>query len=346
MGVLKVGVIGLGRMGQQHVRIYSGLRRVQLVGVSDINPETGMRVAQRYDVPFYESTEELLSRVDAVSIVTPTPFHFELAMQCLAKGVHILVEKPVTETLEQAETFVAAAESSSLTVQVGHIERFNPAYIELRNVLEDLNLLAVNMRRLSAYTGSNTDVNVILDLMIHDTDLALDLAGEEPVEVMASGISAFGSAVDHAVAQLVFPSGPVMTLTASRVTEEKVRAMEITAREAYVEANLLNKTVQVHRRSFGEYQGHNKRGIKYRQESILESIVVPIVEPLYSELQHFTDSVIDRKPVVVTPRQGMQALRLAIQICSALQARMVFPKVRETNLGIDVSQMNLSQTPA
>ncbi len=326
MNQIKVGVIGLGRMGQQHCRVYSTLRRAQLVGVHDIDPELGEVVAKRLDVPYYPRVEELLEEVDAVSLVTPTPTHHELSKMILDYGVHLLVEKPITETLEQAEELTQHAERSNLVVQVGHIERFNPAYIEMKNVLEDLTPLAINFRRLSAYAGSNTDVNVVLDLMIHDTDLVLDLVGEEPVEVIAYGLTALGNAVDHVNVQLTFPSGPMVSMTASRVTEQKVRSIEVTAWEAYVETDLLHKTIDVHRRTIGQYLNHSKRGVKYRQESILERIVVPIVEPLYAELQHFIDCVAERRTPIVTPRDGLRALRLASQICEAAQKRMLFAK--------------------
>ncbi len=337
----RVGVIGLGRMGQQHCRIYSGLRRAQLVGVSDIDPEVGKRTAQRYEVPFFHNPEELLDQVDAVSIVTPTPFHYELAMVCLERGIHVLVEKPITETEEQARSLCEAAEKSSLVFQVGHIERFNPAYMELKNVLEEMNVMAVNFRRLSAYSGSNTDVDVVLDLMIHDADLVMDLAGKEPSSISALGITAFGKAVDYASAQLWFENGPLMTLTASRVTEEKVRSIEVTALEAYMEANLLNKTVTVHRRTVAQYLNHNARGVKYRQEGIVESIVVPVVEPLSAELAHFLDCVIEGRSPLVGASDGLKALRLALQIRDASRKHLL--DVREKS---SASLVNLSAVPA
>jgi predicted dehydrogenase len=312
-------------MGSQHCRIYSGLRRAQLVGVCDVNPELGQQVAKRYEVPYYNNVDELLEKVDVVSVVTPTPYHFDIAMKCIERGIHTLIEKPITETEEQAQILVKAAEKSGLTVQIGHIERFNPAYMELKNVLEDLSVLAVNFRRLSVYSGSNTDVDVVLDLMIHDTDLVMDIAHEEPASLAATGISVYGSAVDYATAQLRFPSGPLMTLTASRVTEEKVRSIEVTAMEAYVEASLLNKTVTLHRRTSGQYLNlnHNSRSVKYRQEAVVESIVVPAVEPLNLELQHFLDCVIDQKTPLVTPLAGLRALRLALQIREASRQNLV-----------------------
>jgi predicted dehydrogenase len=323
MNQVKVGVIGLGRMGQQHCRVYSGMRRALLVGVCDINPEVGRQVARRFDVPFFSNPDELIDSVEAISLVTPTPYHYALAMKCIERGMPVMIEKPIAETLEQAEALTKAVEAKGSICQIGHIERFNPAYMELKNVLDEMNMLAINFRRLSAYAGSNTDVDVVLDLMIHDTDLVLNLVGEEPVSITASGLSAYGKAIDYAVAQLRFNHGPLVTLTASRLTEEKIRAVEVTAMEAFLEGNLLNKTVTVHRRTVSQYLNHNKQNVKYRQESILESVLVPVVEPLLSELQHFVDCVIEGKQPLVKPRDGFRALRLAIAIRDAIQENMV-----------------------
>lgn len=319
MSNVRMGVIGAGMMGQRHCRIYSNLRRTQLVGICDTRPEIGRRIAQQYDMPYYEHVDELLPHVDAVSLVTPTPYHFDLAMRCLAQGVHVLVEKPMTETLEQAEKLTQTAETGSLVVQVGHIERFNPTYSELKNVLEDVTPLAINLRRLSPYEGSNTDVDVILDLMIHDLDLVLNLMKQTPTSVNAYGLTAFSGAIDHAVAHLSFEAGPLVTVTASRVTEQKVRSLEVTAMEAYLEGDLLNKSILVHRRTTGEYLNNNK----YRQESVVERIHVPIVEPLFAELAHFVESIIEQKAPRVTARDGYNALRLAHDIRLAVQQRLV-----------------------
>jgi virulence factor len=310
-------------MGESHCRVYSSLPRAELVGVCDQDPDTGRRVAQQYQTPFYLEVDELLDKVDAVSVVTPTPQHFDLVLRCLERDIHVLVEKPITETLEQAEILTNAAEVRPVVVQVGHIERFNPTYMELKNVVDDLSVLVINFRRLSPYQGSNTDVDVISDLMIHDTDLVLDLMGREPVSVNAHGLTAFGGAIDHVVADLWFGSAPLLTVTASRVTEQKVRSIELTALEAYVEGDLLNKAISVHRRTIGEYLSLNHRGVKYRQESVIERIHVPSFEPLFLELQHFVDCVVEGKPTLVPARDGFRALRLAMDIRNALRERLV-----------------------
>jgi predicted dehydrogenase len=329
MDQAKIGVIGVGRMGQRHCRVYSSLRQAELVGICDAVPEVGRQVAQQYDVPFYGNIKDLLERIDAVSVATPTQLHFDVAMRCLARGVHVLIEKPITETLEQAETLTQAAEASGLIVQVGHIERFNPTYIELKHVLEGMAVLALNFRRLSPYVGSNTDVDVVLDLMTHDIDLALDLVGQKPALANSYGLTAFSGDVDHAVAHLCFDSGPLLFMTASRVTEQKIRSIEVTAAEAYLEADLLNKSILVHRRTIGEYLNHNHRGIKYRQESIVERIYVPIFEPLLLELQHFVDCILQNSPTQVPARDGLKALRLATVIRNTIRERSIAGMMEE-----------------
>lgn len=319
----RIGVIGVGRMGQRHCRIYANLRRSQLVGVCDASPQTGPKMARQFDVPFYDRMDDLLNRVDAVSIATPTPAHFDVAMRCIERGIHVLIEKPITETLEQAEALMQAAEASGLVVMVGHIERFNPAYGELKNVLESMDVLAVNMRRLSPFAGSNTDVDVVSDLMVHDTNLALDLMGREPIAVDAYGSSVYTPSLDHVVAHLTFENGPLFTMTASRITEQKFRSIEVTAKQAYLECDLLNKSISVHRQVRGEYLGNShSHDVKYRQESVVERIQVPIVEPQFAELQHFVDCVLDRKQPLVSAREGLKALWLAEAIRAVGYARL------------------------
>lgn len=318
---VKVGVIGTGRMGQRHCRVYANLRGAQLAGVCDSDAERGRSVAGQYDVPYFSQPEALLAHVDAVSVVTPTPSHFALARQCLGHGAHVLVEKPLAASLAEAEALTAEAERSGRVVMVGHIERFNAAYIELKHVLETMDLLAADFRRLSPLGGSNLDADVVQDLMVHDANLVLDLLGAEPAWVSAHGLDVFSGSIDHAVVQLGFTAGPVVTLTASRVTENKVRAIAATTRQAYVECDLLNKSVLLHRQTIGEYLANNHRGVKYRQESLVERIQVPIFEPMYLELQHFVECVSDGRPPLVSARDGLRALALAEAIRGQIAAR-------------------------
>lgn len=313
MSKLHVGVIGTGVMGERHCRVLSGLPDVDVVGVHDQSRERALPIAHRYGTRFFSLLDDLLAQVDAVTIATPTPTHADLACAALERGVHVLVEKPIAHTLEQAEQIIAAAERSGCVVQVGHIERFNPTYIELQHVLSDMRPLALTMRRLSPFMQSAVDVDVVCDLMIHDLDLALDLGGSWPDQLQATGRTLHDHGLDHVVATMSFEAGPMATMLSSRITEQKVRDIAVVASEAYVEADLLAKTISIHRRSTQEYlQGQSS--VKYRQESLIERIVVPPSEPLLMELKHFVDAVRNRAAPLVGPTDGLRALRLALQI--------------------------------
>lgn len=312
MEQIRIGVLGTGRMGQNHCRVYSNLKNTKFVGACDVNPELGRDVAQTYEVSYFREVDSLLENVDAVSICTPTPQHYELVMRCLERDIHVMVEKPFAETLEQAQALKDAAEAKkNLVVQVGHIEMFNPTFVELRKVLEEMTPLAMNFNRLSPFQGSNVDVDVVLDLMIHDIGLVVNMFTSEPLSMDAYGFSVFSDTIDHGLAVLRYDPGVIISLTASRVTEQKVRSISVTTREAFIEADLLNKNISVHRRTLGDYINH-KNGVKYRQESLIERIVVPAREPLHLELQEFVNCVIEHRVPQVTALDGYNALRFVL----------------------------------
>jgi virulence factor len=319
MKTVRIGVIGTGVMGERHARVCANLPRVELIGISYLDQERGRKVAESYETTYFADRQAMTSQVDAVTIAASTPAHYALTAECLEQGLHVLIEKPIAETVEQAQQLVQAADERGLILQVGHIERFNPAYIELKHVTEDMHLVGVNMRRLSPFDTSNTDVDVIRDLMIHDLDLALDLVGSDLEGIAVWGRSIHTGAVDHAVANLSFVDGPIATLFASRVTEQKVRAIEVIADGAYVEADLLRKTVMVHRRTFPQYL-NNQHVTKYRQESVIERIHVPMFEPLMLEIRHFVECVRDGRPSQVPGVDGLRALKLAEDVASEIAA--------------------------
>jgi virulence factor len=300
-------------MGQSHCRVYSSLRHAKFVGICDVDAEVGKDMANRFEVSFFKDVDALLENVDAVSVCTPTPDHYEIVKRCLDNNIHAMVEKPFTETLEQAEALKDAASKGGVVVQVGHIEKYNPAFIELRKVLEGMEILSMNFNRLSPFQGSNIDVDVVLDLMIHDIALVVDMFDKEPVSMNAHGFSVFTDTIDHGLAVLKYEPELLLTITASRVTEQKIRAISVTTREAYIEADLLHKTIEVHRRTLGDYVNH-KNSHKYRQESLIERIVVPAVEPLFLELQDFVTCIHESKPPEVTAEDGYNALRFVIQL--------------------------------
>ncbi len=310
MKVIRIGVIGAGVMGERHCRVCSNLPHVELVGVVDLNEDRGRMVAQRHGTSYYMNHETMLAQADAVIVATPTPYHYRLTSECLERGLHVLVEKPITETIAQAQRLVQLSAQRNLVLQVGHIERFNPAFIELKHVTESMPLISINVRRLSSFDSSNTDVDVIRDLMIHDLDLVVNTFGLDIAEISAWGRSINTNHIDHAVATISFKDGPIATLAASRVTEQKVRLFEVTAKGAYVEADLLNKSVLIHRRTLPRYLD-TENTTQYRQESIIERIHVPTFEPLALELRHFAECVRDDRCAQVTGSDGLRALQLA-----------------------------------
>jgi predicted dehydrogenase len=301
-------------MGERHCRVYSNLRGVDFVGVFDVNRAHSHDVADKYGVRGFDSPIDLLREVDAVTIATPTPHHFDLAMEAIVKGVHTLIEKPLAYSLEQGQGLVEAVQRSGVIAQVGHIERFNPAFVELKNVTDDLPVVAIMIRRQNSFDASNTDVDVINDLMIHDIDLLLHLVGQPVQTITADGRSILNEATDHAVANFCFQNGPIATLIASRITQQKVRRIDITAHNAYVESDLLGKSVAIHRRVFSEYVSG-----KYRQESVVENIHVPMAEPLMLELQHFVGCVREQHQPAVTVDDGLRAMQFAARIAELVR---------------------------
>jgi len=314
---VRIGIIGVGTMGERHCRVCANLPHVELVGVADMSEERGCRVADRYETTYFPDYRALLPQLDAVTIAASTPVHYTLTAECLERGLHVMVEKPIAETIEQARQLVQMADERGLVLQVGHIERFNPAFVELKHVIEGMTLVGINMRRLSPFDTSNTDVDVIRDLMIHDLDLAVNAVGLDIEAISAWGRSINTGTIDHAVATLSFKDGPIVTLFASRITEQKVRAIEVIAEGAYIEADLLNKSVLVHRRTFPQYlDNHNIT--KYRQESVIERIHVPMFEPLMLELRHFVDCARESCPSQVPGSDGLRALQLAEAVASKI----------------------------
>ncbi|MCS6964652.1 MAG: Gfo/Idh/MocA family oxidoreductase [Thermoflexus sp.] len=313
MKSMRVGVVGVGSMGERHCRVLQSLRGVELAGIYDRCPERALEVAARYETIPFPTLEDLAARVEAAIVATPTPTHTEIALELIERGVAVLIEKPMATSVVEAMAICEAARRHGVPVQVGHIERFNPVYIELKAILETMHPISLIFRRLSPYAVSNRDADVILDLMIHDLDLAIDLIGAGPTRIYPIGRPVFSDAMDYAVLTMEFPGGEVATLFASRVTEQKIRAIEITAAEAYIEADLLNKGITIYRYTIPTFT-NDSQPVKYRQEGWMERIGIPMAEPLALELQHFVDCVRSGQPPAVSALDGLRAIQLAERI--------------------------------
>jgi len=229
---VKVGVIGVGHLGRHHTRVYRQLPQAQLVGVHDIDSEKAQKVAKEFDTRYFENLDDLLERTDAVSLVVPTTIHYALACDILDQGKNLLIEKPITETVKQAEELVSLAGAKNVILQVGHIERFNPAFKAIENL--KLEPKFIESHRLAQFNPRGTDVAVILDLMIHDLDLILSLVKSEVKRIDAAGVSVISDSEDIANARLTFENGCVANITASRISARPLRKMRLFQRNSYI----------------------------------------------------------------------------------------------------------------
>jgi predicted dehydrogenase len=315
--MVRVGVVGVGHLGRFHTRVYSELDVCELVGIHDTDTARAAEVAAEYGTVVAEDLGELLKGVDAVSIATPTVSHHEVAKQCLASGVHVLIEKPIARTVEEARELVELAESKGLTISVGHIERFNPAVRAAMSVLSSPKFIEVH--RLGVFVPRGTDVAVVLDLMIHDIDLILGTVDSDVTSIEAVGVPVLSSNIDIANARLSFADGCVANITASRVSREKVRKIRFFQSDAYVTIDTLAPRTQVFRRkevseerlrriASGEIEGGLADVVDY------EDMTLDSKDSLELELAAFVDSASGRAAPVVSGRDGLRALEVALEI--------------------------------
>lgn len=308
---IKIGVIGVGNMGQHHARVLSLLKDVEIVGVADINVERGLDTASKYRVRFFEDYRDLFPYVNAVCIAVPTRLHHEVGMTCLQAGLHVLIEKPIAASIAEAESLVNAAAEYQRILQVGHIERFNPAFQELSKVLKTEELLALEAHRMSPYSNRANDVSVVLDLMIHDIDLLLELTAAPVTRLTASGSRAADSGyLDYVTANLGFANGIVATLTASKVTHRKIRTIAAHCKNSLTEADFLNNEILIHRQTTANYRTDYGQ-VLYRQDGLIEKVYTSNIEPLHAELEHFVSCVRGGNQPSVGGEQALKALRLA-----------------------------------
>ena len=308
---VKVGVFGVGSLGQWHARIYSELPDVELVGVYDVDAARAEEVAARYGTRVYADAAALTAELDAASVVVPTDRHFAVARGLLEAGKHVLVEKPIAATTGQAEQMVGLARAGALTLQVGHVERFNPVMAFLEGVLDRPRFIEAH--RLAPYPAApepgvrprGTEVSVVLDLMIHDLEVILHLVGAPLAEFHAVGVSVLSPSEDIENARLVFENGCVANVTASRISPEKLRKIRVFQEDAYVSLDYMNQTGEVRRKA--------ATGI------VREPVPIEKDDPLTRELATFVACVRDRRAPVVDGQQATRALDLAVAICGRIR---------------------------
>ncbi len=307
MNDVRVGVIGVGYLGQFHAEKYSQMENVQLVGVADINRARAEAIAAKYDSRAYTDYRDLLGSVDAVSIVVPTESHFNVGFESLKRDVDVLIEKPMTTTLEQADMLIDLAESKDRILQVGHLERFNPAVLALEDFIT--RPMFIEVHRLSIFKDRATDVSVVLDLMIHDIDILLNLVKSNIQNIHAAGVPVICQYADIANVRMQFESGCVANVTASRISTKNQRKIRIFQKDTYLSVDFANREITIIRRT-DDKADSLVPGTEYQQMCFTEADV------LEDELASYVRSVSTRKVPVVSGHAGRKALAVALEIMS------------------------------
>lgn len=315
---LRIGVVGTGSLGYHHARILRDLPGIVFKGFFEANADRAGTVSRELGIRAYPTLEGLLADVDAVSIVVPTSHHHAVAMQALQAGKHLLIEKPITVTLAEADELLALAESKGLLVQIGHIERFNRA---IRAALPHVDTpLFIDSDRLAPFNPRGSDVAVVLDLMIHDIDLVLTLTGAKVREVSAAGLPVLTPSIDIADARITFENGAVATITSSRVSKDRMRKLRIFQKNGYLSLDLASGTGELYR-----LRGDVDLATLAKQAQPLEAFVervaidAPEGEPLRLELESFVAALKGEAPVAVSGRAGRDALAVALRIVSDIE---------------------------
>ena len=321
MEKLKAAVIGVGHLGKEHSRIYSEMPEVSLVGVVDTDKDAGEAVAQRCKTRYYSSLKEILDKVDVASVVVPTKSHYEITKELLNNGIHVLVEKPMTGTVSEAEDLIKLGRQNSVILQPGYIERFNPALEAIKKL--DVSLKFIECHRLSPFTFRSADIGVVLDLMIHDIDIILYLSKSKVKKIDAVGVNVIADKEDIANARIQFEDGCVANITASRVSFEPMRRIRLFSENSYISLDYQKQEALIYKKSpkltLKSIDIENKgvsnitdlKNFSFGDMLKIERIKMNNQEPLRKELESFIDCVKNGKQPVVSGEEGIEAIKIA-----------------------------------
>jgi len=339
MNQLKLGVAGVGHLGRLHATLYKEVKNAELIGIFDFDREKSKKLAEELGVESFQSLDEMLNKTNAINIVTPTSNHFETAKRALEKDCHLFIEKPITQTEEQAEKIISIAAEKNKILQIGHIERFNPAILALSDV--EINPLFIESHRLASFNPRGTDVAVILDLMIHDLDLILSLVKSEPKNIEASGVGVISDTIDIANARIQFENGCVANITASRISTKKMRKMRIFQQNAYISLDFVDGFSEVYyigkeeKKKFQDGTlafslGQIDTG-KQNKEIRYNKLQRQGVNPLKFELESFTDCILTNTSPIVGGKEGLAALKLANRVLGKIKEHTQIIQMRADN---------------
>jgi predicted dehydrogenase len=318
--MLKIGVFGVGHLGKFHLNNWKEIKDVEVVGFYDPSDDAAQDVTEKYQIPRFLDAERLIDAVDVIDVIAPTTYHYNLAKMAIRKGKHVFLEKPMANTMQEAQELVNLVTESRIKLQVGHVERFNPAFIAVRDM--DLNPMFIEVHRLAQFNVRGTEVSVILDLMIHDIDIILKMVKSEVKQISASGVAVMTDTPDIANVRIEFNNGCVANLTSSRISMKKMRKMRLFQKDAYIGIDFLNKKTEIIKLkspqdiddfSFDLDTLHGKKTIAVVNPQ------VPEVNAIKKELESFRDAILNNTPTLVSEVDGYRAMDVAHQILQKIK---------------------------
>ncbi|MEI0702218.1 Gfo/Idh/MocA family oxidoreductase [Brachyspira intermedia] len=317
MDKVNISIIGVGRMGQFHLNVVSQINHINLSGIYDADENHLNEISQKHNIRKFNSLDEAIDNADAVIIASPTIYHFEIAKKAVEKGKHVLVEKPMTETYAQALELEEIVKQKNVILQVGHVERFNGAVQELHHIIEKPYL--IEARRLAPFTPRITDVGVVFDIMIHDLDIVTSLVKKPIIKFSASGKRIRTNNEDIASALLEFEDSTIATISASRVTQEKIRTLAISTEEAYFILDYATQDITIHRQAASQSNIKTSVGINYKQESIIERVFIHRDNPLKLEDEHFANCILGKDKRFVSIEDDVNTIKLTEAILKEIK---------------------------
>lgn len=313
--MLKIGVFGVGYLGKYHLNNWKEIPGTELVGFFDPDDDTANEVAKKYQMTRFFDEDALIDACDAIDVVAPTNHHFDICQRAIKKGKHVFVEKPLAHTMEEARQLVELVKESGVKFQVGHVERFNPAFLAIKDM--QLNPMFIEVHRLAQFSLRGTEVSVILDLMVHDIDIILSIVKSDVKSIFASGVAVMTETPDIANVRIEFHNGCVANLTSSRISMKKMRKIRIFQKDAYIGIDFLNKKTEIIK--LKDQQNANVFAFDIETPAGVKTIamanpVVPEVNAIKRELEEFKDAILNNTRTVVSEMDGLMAMDVAHQI--------------------------------
>ena len=319
--LIKIGVFGAGHLGKIHLKLINESKMYDLIGFYDVNHDISKKIEKEFGYKYFNDSNLLIESSDAIAIITPTQFHYEIAMKCIDENKHIFIEKPIARTVEEAEEIVKFSKEKKIIGQVGHVERYNPAYNSIKNKIG--NPMFIESHRLSEFNPRGTDVSVVLDLMIHDIDIILSLVSSEVKNISSSGVSVISNSPDIANARIEFHNGAVANLTASRISLKNMRKLRFFQKETYISVDLYNKKVEVVKmidppNKLDEFALTIENAEGKKKQILFETPKIVNYNAIQIELENFANSINNGKKAIVSLEDATKALKVAYSIISSM----------------------------